>query len=152
MSRLREQVREFHRTMGCPERSTPGEISEERAKLRLKLIGEEFLELVHAMLGTKGDLQTSIVEFFEVVDEAPIAINMVAMVDALADLDYVIEGTRLEFGIDGGPIADAVHAANMAKLGGPKREDGKILKPEGWQPADIEGELRRQGWRRGWEP
>jgi hypothetical protein len=27
-----------------------------------------------------------------------------------------------------------------------KRADGKILKPEGWKPPDIEGELRAQGW------
>jgi predicted HAD superfamily Cof-like phosphohydrolase len=27
-----------------------------------------------------------------------------------------------------------------------KREDGKIEKPPGWTPPDIEGELREQGW------
>lgn len=147
MSRLAEQVREFHRAMDCPERETPGTIPIRRAKLRLKLIGEEFLELVDAMLGTEGDLAESIADFRKTVDEADVRIDMVRMADALADLDYVIEGTRLEFGIDGDPIADAVHAANMAKLGGPKRTDGKILKPPGWKPPDVAAELRKQGWR-----
>jgi predicted HAD superfamily Cof-like phosphohydrolase len=34
-----------------------------------------------------------------------------------------------------------VHRSNMAKLEGGvrKREDGKILKPEGWTPPDVEG-------------
>jgi predicted HAD superfamily Cof-like phosphohydrolase len=27
-----------------------------------------------------------------------------------------------------------------------RREDGKILKPEGWTPPDIEGVLRQHGW------
>jgi len=32
-------------------------------------------------------------------------------------------------------------------LGEPvKREDGKIMKPPGWTPPDIEGELKKQGW------
>lgn len=147
MSRLREQVAEFHRAMKCPERSNPGEIPEERVRLRLKLIGEEFLELVYAMTDSKGDLSDAVAEFRETIDDAIIKVDMVKMTDALADLDYVVEGTRLEFGIDGDLIAGAVHAANMAKLGGPTREDGKILKPEGWKPPDIEGELRRQGWK-----
>ena len=79
-------------------------------------------------------------------DVAPECANLVELVDALADLDYVVEGTRIEFGINGKPIADAVHAANMAKVGGGIRGDGKINKPEGWQPPDIAGELRKQGW------
>lgn len=35
----------------------------------------------------------------------------------------------------------------MAKLGGPRRADGKVMKPIGWRPPDIEGVLNRQGWR-----
>ena len=56
---------------------------------------------------------------------------------ALAGLDYVVEGARLEFGINGLPIADEVHRANMAKAGGPKRADGKHMKPEGWTPHEV---------------
>ncbi len=144
---LKEQVTEFHRAMGCPERTHPGPISDERAKLRLKLIGEEFFEFVASMIEIDEDLQArTLAEFKQAIDDSTIRMNMPAMVDALGDLDYVVEGTRSEAGIDGGPIADAIHAANMAKLGGPRREDGKILKPEGWAPPDIEGELRKQGW------
>jgi predicted HAD superfamily Cof-like phosphohydrolase len=63
----------------------------------------------------------------------------------MADLDYVVEGTRLEFGIDGEPIAAEVHRANMAKTEGPVAPDGKRLKPPGWTPPDIAGVLRKQG-------
>ena len=43
-----------------------------------------------------------------------------------------------------------VHAANMAKRDANtgkfiKREsDGKIIKPEGWQPPNVEAEIARQ--------
>jgi predicted HAD superfamily Cof-like phosphohydrolase len=32
----------------------------------------------------------------------------------------------------------------MAKASGPRRADGKVLKPEGWTPPDIVGVLERQ--------
>lgn len=44
------------------------------------------------------------------------------------------------------PLWQDVHRANMAKTTGPVRADGKRLKPEGWQPPDIAGVLRVQGW------
>jgi predicted HAD superfamily Cof-like phosphohydrolase len=105
------------------------------------LIAEEFLELCAALgYHPKLTLDRQVTPF----PREHVYLPEVA--DALADLDYVIEGTRLEFGIDGGPIADAVHAANMRKVGGPTRADGKILKPDEWEPPDIAGELKKQGW------
>jgi predicted HAD superfamily Cof-like phosphohydrolase len=65
----------------------------------------------------------------------------------MADLDYVVEGTRQELGIDGPAVHAIVHAANMAKQAGPVDASGKKRKPEGWKPPDIAGELRRQGWK-----
>jgi hypothetical protein len=77
----------------------------------------------------------------------PVRVDMVELADGFADLDYVVEGARLEFGIHGQEIADEVQRANMAKVGGPIREDGKRLKPAGWKPPDIAGVLRAQGWK-----
>lgn len=71
--------------------------------------------------------------------------DLPAIADGLADLIYVALGTAIAYGIDLRPVWSAVHAANMAKIGGPTREDGKVLKPEGWQPPDIKGILERQG-------
>lgn len=141
---LRTQVHAFHVAMGAPNGTTPMVPSEERVKFRLRLIAEEFFELIEAagMPSTAQGMQS----LLSIALPYGVKVDLPAFVDAMADLDYVVEGTRLEFGVDGAPIAAAVHAANMVKAGGPVREDGKILKPLGWMPPDIEGELRKQGW------
>lgn len=49
-------------------------------------------------------------------------------------------------GLDIKPLFEEVHRTNMLKVGGPTRADGKILKPEGWQPPRIRELLIEQGW------
>lgn len=145
---LREQVREFHAAMGMPTAEKPTMLTDERVRLRAALIAEEFFETMRAMFSTStwallDDTKRSV---DAIIQRGGVTVTMTDMIDGLADLDYVVEGTRLEFGVDGGPIAAEVHRANMAKAGGPKSPTGKQLKPEGWKPPDIEGELRKQGW------
>ena len=65
-------------------------------------------------------------------------------VHELTDLLYVTYGTLLEFGVDADTVFAEVHAANMRKLSGPKRADGKQLKPDGWEPADVAAVIRGQ--------
>lgn len=52
----------------------------------------------------------------------------------------------IDLGIDIKPLFEEVHRTNMLKVGGPTRADGKILKPEGWQPPRIRELLIEQGW------
>jgi predicted HAD superfamily Cof-like phosphohydrolase len=147
MSKLTDQVIQFHRAMHLPVRHTPAIPNGDRVRLRLRLIAEEFLELLDACGASLTGIsrtESAICDAIERVREDTVDLGAVA--DALADLDYVTEGARLEFGIDGGPIADAVHDANMRKTDGPIREDGKRLKPPGWTPPDILGCLKAQGW------
>lgn len=150
---LAEQVREFQTMVERPAPKTPQVPSDDVLRLRLCLIAEEFLELVEAfiwpLMREKAwvDLECLKVDVAELIASASFQrIDLAAAVDALADLDYVIEGTRQELGVDGAPIAAAVHAANMAKMSGPVDETGKKRKPPGWTPPDIADELRRQGW------
>jgi predicted HAD superfamily Cof-like phosphohydrolase len=133
--------------MGQPVLDVPCVPSEARVRLRLRLIAEEFAELLEASVvlleSERNDLRWHL---RRIVDECPVLPVLPDVVDALADLDYVIEGTRLEFGVDGEPVAKLVHEANMAKVGGAVRVDGKIQKPAGWAPPDVVGALRAQGW------
>jgi predicted HAD superfamily Cof-like phosphohydrolase len=151
-SDLRTNVTEFHRAFELPVGSEPQLPTDARIKLRLKLMLEETFEAIEACYRYNEALITRLynvrVAIEYAIEKNHTHVNLPLFIDALADIDYINEGTRIEFGVDGGPIAELVHASNMAKVGGPIREDGKKLKPPGWQPPDIEGELVRQGWRR----
>ena len=146
-------VEHFHRIMPQPVLSEPQVPEEERVRLRLRLDAEEFFELVDACVDARRfyvfdrNLNEIKEAFLKKLERCAIDVDMAEFADACADLKYVIVGSELEFGIDGRPIFRGVHEANLKKLGGGKRADGKFLKPEGWQPFDVAAELRRQGWR-----
>lgn len=147
---LSEQVAEFHAAMGLPglgpsSSEGPKVPSDERVRLRASLIVEEVFETLEAMFECSFHVSLEVVK--ERIAHAVVKVDMVAFADGLADTNYVVAGTFLEFGIDDAAIAAEVHRANMTKVGGPIREDGKKLKPAGWTPPDIEGELRKQGWK-----
>ena len=75
------------------------------------------------------------------------AIYIRDLVDAVEGLSRLISEIWLAaaaFGIDLEPYYDEVHRTNMLKVGGSKREDGKILKPKGWQPPRIAEMLEQQ--------
>lgn len=110
-------VEAFHRALEIPVGDSP---AIRRPQLRAELIREEARETIDAILA--GDL--------------------VEAIDGLCDLLCVTYGTAAEFGVDLAPFWAEVHRTNMAKTGGPIREDGKRLKPEGWQPPRIEELLR----------
>jgi predicted HAD superfamily Cof-like phosphohydrolase len=114
LSDVEADVRAFHEALGIPIGTTP---AVRRGDLRAALIEEEAREAVEAIRA--GELDDSI--------------------DALCDLLCVVYGAALEFGISLAPFWREVHQTNMAKVGGPMRADGKVLKPEGWQPPDIAG-------------
>lgn len=134
---LHEQVREFHVAMGQPIVGAPAVPDHERVKLRFALIHEEFEEVRVALGVNHYGAQVRTTDIVQVAKE-------------ITDLMYVLQGTLLEFGIDGDPVAAEVHRSNLSKLvdGSPvMREDGKILKGPNYSPPDIAGELRKQGWR-----
>lgn len=120
------------RAIGQPSPTRPQiYISTARAHLRVKLINEEAKEFEDAILG--GGVRNA-------SDTTTVTAEQV---DALCDLLYVTYGAAVEMGIDLESCFELVHEANLRKVPGPVREDGKKLKPEGWMPPDIEGELAR---------
>ena len=132
---IRQQVIAFHKAMEMPGQGEgpPRWPDEVRVRLRAALIIEEFFEVMEAMFVPSRNIESAKNQMRKMIQQCPIGGDMPELADGLADLDYVVEGTRLEFGIDGGPVAEEVHRANMAK-------------PPGWTPPDIAGVLRRQGW------
>lgn len=147
MTKLSAQVREFMVAFDQPIRSSPGVPTDDVVRLRARLIAEEFCELIESLYrGPIEDFEALRVHVMALVSENHIRVNLPAFADACADVDYVIEGARLAFGIDGEPVADAVHASNLQKVGGYVDEHGKWRKPANWKAPDIAGCLRAQGW------
>ena len=155
MHKPQQQVRDLHVAIGHPTSPALPEIR--MGQLRAKLILEEAIETVVALVG--GD------EAYRMVNDAADAAgralvgpasepNLVEAIDGLCDTIVVCYGTAEAIGIDLEPFFDEVHRSNMAKKGGPVREDGKRGKPPGWTPPDIAGVLVRvtKGDERGAEP
>jgi predicted HAD superfamily Cof-like phosphohydrolase len=141
--RLRDMVAEFHARFDFVDRETPGVPDEATVRFRLRLMAEEFFETIEAAV-LIDPVALDITR--NAIVRSPVHVDLPAFADGLTDLLYVIVGTLLAFGIDGGPIARLVHEANCKK--GPAGVSGKPTKPDGWKPPDVEGELVRQGWRR----
>lgn|SRR5678816_48561 len=112
-------VLEFHRAFGVLISPVPRIPPWDVRQLRFNLENEEWRELMEGEeLGCIPDIA-----------------------DAIVDLIYVLIGRAVCYGVDLRPLWDAVHRANMSKLGPDgkpiRREDGKVIKPEGWKPPDI---------------
>lgn len=113
-------VREWHEAFDVPVEELPV-IPGARIQMRLALLEEEVAELRAA--AQAGDL--------------------VEVLDALCDIQYVLDGTFLEFGLH--KLKDRamaeVHASNMSKLGSDGRpvlrEDGKVLKGPSFRRPDL---------------
>lgn len=132
MHKAQQDVAEFHSKV--LKREDPTTPAIRRAELRANLIMEETFETVMSLTGHKIYF-----DWGPAVDDP----DLIGAIDGLIDLLYVTYGTALEMGIDLEPFWDEVHAANMRKVNGPVREDGKMLKPEGWVAPDIAGVLAR---------
>ena len=123
MNKEFEEVKEFHKAFGHPVSETPVPLTKDRAKKRYTWMLEEINEFLDA------------VKAEDVVEQA----------DAMIDTIYFALGTLVEMGVKPGLLFDTVQNANMSKLwpdGKPHyNEDGKVIKPEGWQDPHKKLEL-----------
>lgn len=89
-------VAAFHEMFHLPVPESPGIPAEDRCRLRINLLQEELDELKEAV-ATK---------------------DITAVADALADLQYVLSGAVLEFGLGGcfKELFDEVQRSNMSKV------------------------------------
>ncbi len=89
------QVAEFHRTFKHPILEQPAIPDEKRCRLRVELIAEELKELEAAIRDK----------------------DIVGVADALCDIQYVLSGAVLEFGLGGkfNALFEEVQRSNMSK-------------------------------------
>jgi predicted HAD superfamily Cof-like phosphohydrolase len=120
-------VREFHRVYGQPIHDQPHIDDSDLNTLRFKLIAEELAELGVALAER----------------------DAVEALDALVDLQYVLDGAFLSLGFHK-MKADAlaeVHRSNLSKLDGDGkpvlRADGKVTKGPRYSPPDLAAIVKR---------
>lgn len=140
MNKEQSMVKEFHEAFGCVVNETPTVPDFETMCLRLDLIREEVEELRRDGFGVYEMLNNEKYEGREP--------NLTAIADALGDILYVVYGTAVSCGIDMEPIVAEIHRSNMSKVQPDgtvlRREDGKILKPDTYSPANLEAILAEQ--------
>lgn len=101
------QVAEFHRTFNAPILDTPQIPSKERCELRVSLLQEELNELQQA-----------------IADK-----DIVEIADALCDLQYVLSGAVLEFGLGEKfvELFNEVQRSNMSKACSTQQEADETI-------------------------
>lgn len=127
--------------------ATPHVPPERSLRLGLRLVVEEVIEILDASLSSTV-LDDVGPKLMRAIENDPIVADLPALADGVIDSFYVLEGLLIRCGINGRPLWDAVHAANLTKASGPTCEKtGKRLKPTCFVPPDIEALLRAQGWK-----
>lgn len=122
-----DKVKQFHQAFGLPVEPNTTMLDWKRFNLRYDLIEEELYELSESWADK----------------------DMVEILDALVDIQYVLLGTVLEFGLQEvfQEAFDEVHRSNMSKLGAAGepiyRNDGKVLKGENYTPPNLEKILNK---------
>lgn len=129
---VQRDVVDFFEALDLPIGETP---AIRNPQVNADLILEEARETAEAVTGRRVKIE------FDDDQPADREQSLVGAIDGLCDLLATIYGAAVTFGVDLAPFWDEVHRTNMAKAGGPKREDGKQLKPPGWRPPNIVGLL-----------
>ena len=120
MNPIVKSLLEFNQAFEIPKLDQPGLGPDELIELRIKLLTEEVQEYAEA--ARAGDL--------------------VEVLDALADIGYILAGTIINHGMQDiyDDAFNEVHRSNMAKLVDGKvlrREDGKVLKGPNYFKPDF---------------
>lgn len=141
-----EMVKEFHVATGSPVLPSPAVPPHDRVRLRCKLIMEEAVEAVGAMIGFHDEeVKRFVLRMNYLIDQIDPQAQLPNVGKELNDLLYVTHGAILEFGLPEDMFA-AIHANNMTKVSGPRREDGKQMKPANYKKFDAAKFLAENGW------
>lgn len=146
-----QRVESFMRLAGQEIPDKPTIPSEEVRLLRARLILEEALETIEALgcrvgldFGIDDDVLADHSKYKIVRCGVP---DLEQIADGVADISVVSIGTLSACGIADDPILREVDESNLRKFcaGGRLRDDGKWIKPTGWEPPKIAERLREQG-------
>lgn len=134
-------VRTFMVSAGSQTIGDPRAPATNDLELRVECVFEEAVEFVEACgFEIKGDETNGVVNagLWSVRRIRPP--NLIAAIDALCDLLYVVFGTFVSWGLNPAPFFKEVHDSNMTKVSPDKlvREDGRVMKGPSYRPPDLQ--------------
>lgn len=127
-----EDVLSFHIAAGVPYHFTPRLPPDEEFALRDNLLAEEREEYDEA------------IDSLEFAPKEYLDQHLAFVAKEIVDEIVILLGTAATLGLPMAEVWRRVHRSNMAKVRGGvrRRGDGKILKPDGWEPPDVLGAIR----------
>lgn len=132
MNNYERKVRDFHLAFDI---GVDMPVTSDLLAFRKKLIGEEVEELYAEIDKARTEIENG----GSVTRE-----TMAAMLKELADVQYILSGMIVTFGMPADRVFDRVHQSNMSKLGDDgkpvRRDDGKVMKGPNYHPP-ILGDL-----------
>ena len=153
-----EKVRDFTIQAGggpdvCTEQPTP--LNEQEVRFLLRMCLSELQELALTITDNVEESVKVLHECMKTIDKSAhekLTTDdqiIAAQADAVVDAWYYSCNAFAKKSVDISQVFNVVHGANMAKRDPKtkkfiKREDGKIIKPEGWTAPDITVEIARQ--------
>jgi predicted HAD superfamily Cof-like phosphohydrolase len=149
-----EKVTELHKLFGSPYSDSPQILGGAGDS-----INKQFAEVLDSisktmkLLSGYGDGRQVLARgswILEELSEFFKADTLEDQADALTDINYFVEGTFVEMGLEPDNLFDIVHQANLNKVGEdglPKfNEQGKWIKPPNWEAPEpkLREEIKRQ--------
>lgn len=145
------RVRNFMTVFGqnVPEPFAPTVPADEVIRNRCRWQFEETLELFAACFGGEAlarELEILRCSADVILRESPVEVDLVEYADANADIRYVAYGNDIAAGIYSAEVDEVVADSNDSKSP-PEKPGDKIVKGPNYKAPDIEGVLRKQGWK-----
>lgn len=150
-----DKVRQFTIEAGQSVTEKPTALNYKEAKFLIRMCMSELQELAQSVTSNNDEAFELLKESLNTIDHSKYEkLNtedevIAAQVDAVVDAWYYSLNAFAKKSVNPSAVFDVVHQANLAKKDPKtnkfiKREDGKIIKPEGWTPPDIVKEIQRQ--------
>jgi predicted HAD superfamily Cof-like phosphohydrolase len=146
-------VRQFTEESGTVIPNNPQLMNKEEVNFIIKMVLDEMMELyatVEEPENAKLEMIKMIIDSKNIQKETGEEKELIAsQADALVDNLVYCYNASAKKGVNLSSIFKIVHQANMNKRDPTtgkflRREDGKIIKPNGWKAPDITAEIERQ--------
>lgn len=130
MNNYERKVRDFHLAFDI---GVDMPITSDLLAFRKKLIGEEVEELYAEIDKARAEIDAG----GSITRE-----TLAAMMKELADVQYILSGMVVTFGMPADRVFERVHQSNMSKLGHDgkpvRRDDGKVMKGPNYHPPALD--------------